>query len=440
MRHAFIIAKMTTVMIARRGTLFGAVLAIVALSTLVFNVARSDGELIAELEIRLNYSYAVTYSILSLIVISIACFTVRSQIDAKNIHMVSSYPIKRRWILMGQALGVIFISFILEVALLMSLTANSWYFSKAYSPEEQSLAQKNFLETRREVLPEYKSRREITLAYADVQGIDAEKLDGTEWNLLFQDALREEQLVETGKKRTWKFDLAEDVSNTADLRVSYKFQQANRRQKVKGTFELTSKEFSTYFKQQIEADQYEYNEFTIPANYIPPDGVFTLTFTNLSSQSTVVTRSGLKCSYQKGSFGANAVKVVMAQMIHLSVTAIVGLCAGVGLTFSVATFMVMMLFFMSIAEGVVQVMLEDFGFAAVITMWDKFIVGLMKSAMWVTKGLQPPSIVSDVSQGLDISWEYLLLTWLPATLFYGLVAAFIGIRILENKELDKIQT
>ncbi|MCM8533176.1 MAG: hypothetical protein NE330_18555, partial [Lentisphaeraceae bacterium] len=290
------------------------------------------------------------------------------------------------------------------------------------------------------VRPSYKSRRDITLAYAEVQGIDVEKLDGTEWNLLFQEALREEQLVATGKKRTWKFNLEEDISKTTDLTVSYKFQQANKRQKVKGVFELSSKEFSTYFKQEIEADQYEYNEFVIPADFIPPDGAFTLTFTNLSSQSTVVTRSGLKCSYLKGSFWANASKVVFAQMIHLSVTAIVGLCAGVGLTFSVATFMVMMLFFMSIAEGVVQVMLEDFGFAAVITVWDQFIVGLMKAAMWVTKGLQPPSIVSNVSQGLDISWEYLLMTWFPATLFYGLVAAFIGVRILENKELDKIQT
>ena len=440
MRHAYIIAKMTTVMIARRGTLFGAILAIVALSTLVFNVARSDGELLAELEIRINYSYAVTYSVLSLIIISIACFTIRSQIDAKNMHMVSSYPIKRRWILFGQALGVIFIAFILEIVLLSSLAANSWYFSKAYSVEEQELAQKNFFETRREVMPEYKSRREITLAYAEAEGIDAEKLDGTEWNLLFQEALREEQLVSTGKKRTWKFDLTEDISKTADLRVVYKFQQANKRQKVKGTFELSSKEYSTYFKQEIEADQYESNEFVIPSEFVPPDGIFTLTFTNLSSQSTVVTRSGLKCSYQKGSFVSNAFKVVFAQMVHLSVTAIVGLCAGVGLTFSVATFMVMMLFFMSIAEGVVQVMLEDFGFAAVITMWDQFIVGLMKAAMWVTKGLQPPSIVSDVSQGLDISWAYLMMSWFPATLFYGLVAAFIGVRILENKELDKIQT
>jgi hypothetical protein len=440
MKQALIIAKMTLLMTYRKGTLLGISLVVALLSTLVFNVARSDGQIINELEIRLAYSYGMSYSVLSLIIISLACFTMRSQLDAKNIHMLTSYPISRKWILIGQALGLVGVALFVEFVLFATLAGNVWFFTKDSSVEQKTLVEEKFFKTRREVLPAYKSRRDIAIEYGEELEIDIPALNGEQWNELFERALRAEQLISPGKSKKWSFELNEGLREASGLDVVYRFQQADRRQKIKGLFELKSEAYSIYYQKEIIADQYADESFSIPSEYIPPDGKFSLVFTNQSGLATIITRTGMKCSYQKGTFYGNILKAGMSQIFHLTVTILVGLCAGAGLTFSVATFFVMMLYFMSIAEGIVRVVIEDYGFAATITFWDKAAMSIMNLSMWLTKGLQPPEVISMMSSGIDIQWQYLYGEWLPATLFYGVVALFIGARIIESKELDKIQS
>ena len=162
-------------------------------------------------------------------------------------------------------------------------------------------------------------------------------------------------------------------------------------------------------------------------------------FTNTGKYSTVLTRSGLFFKYQKGTIWGSAFKCFLTQGFHLSVTVLVGLCAGVGLTFAVATFMVIMLFIISSSQGLFVLVMEDFGFAAALSVGDKIIIAVLGSAMWLTKGLQPPGIISNVSSGLTLEWSYIISNWLPATLFYGIVAYFLGVWMISKKELDKVQ-
>ena len=83
--------------------------------------------------------------------------------------------------------------------------------------------------------------------------------------------------------------------------------------------------------------------------------------------------------------------------------------------------------------------IEELRFSAVVEFWDNFIVNLLKATLWVTKGLQPPEVISKICNGIYIESSYLLIDWLPATLLYGGIALIIAVRIFENKELEKIQ-
>ena len=440
MKKALTIAKMTLLINLRKGTLWAIALIVSLFSTAAFYMAKSDGDLVNELEIRISYSYGVTYSILSLMIIALACFTVRSQLDAKNLHMVTSMPLERKWIFAGQALALVVISFLAELVLVGTVFTNCWFFSKGYDEDQRQLAEEKYFNTKREVKPFYLSKRQVALDYAKKEGIEVVGLGGTEWYNLYHDALREETLIGPTGTRVWKFDLNEIPLDGEKVSLLYKFQRGDKRASIKGYFELTSPGYNVYFKKEIEAHQYAKGVVEIPLEYIPDNGSFEIKFTNTGSTSVVVGRSGLIFSYRKGSLMENINKCFLSQTFHLSVSALVGLCAGIGLTFSVSSFMVIMLYLISTGHPVFQSVMSDYEFTANPTFMDGVINNIMAVAIWMTKGLQSPDLVGNLSAGLNVGWDYLLQSWFPAVAVYGVLAFILGSIMLTAKELDKIQT
>lgn len=440
MRKALTITKMTLLINLRKGTLWAIALVVALFSTAAFYLAKSDGDLANELEIRITYSYGVTYSILSLMIIALACFTVRSQLDAKNLHMVTSMPLERKWIFTGQAVALIIISLIAELVLLITVFANSWFFSKGYSQPERQVVFEKYFNTRREVKPFYLSKRQVALDYAKEQEIDVADLDPIAWYNLYHDALRKETLISPGSSREWKFDLNDVPYEGETVNLIYKFQRGSKRDAVKGFFELSSPGYNVYFKQEIEAQQYAQGKVELPIEYIPDNGYFEIKFTNTGSNSVVVGRSGLIFAYKKGTLWENINKCFLSQTFHLTVSSLVGLCAGIGLTFSVSTFMVIMLYLISTGHPVFQLVMKDYEFTANPTFMDGVINNIMSVAIWLTKGLRSPDLAGSISSGLNIGWDYLLQSWFPAVAVYGILAFILGSLMLTNKELDKIQT
>jgi len=440
MRKALTITKMTLLINLRKGTLWAIAFIVAVFSSVAFYMAKSDGSLVNELEIRISYSYGITYSILSLMIIALACFTVRSQIDAKNLHLVTSMPLERKWIFAGQAFALIIIAFIAEIILLGTIFTNSWFFSKGYEEAERQVAYDRYFNTRREVRPYYIKKRQVALNYAKEQGIDLTELDGHEWFYFYHDALRQETLIEAGKNKIWQFDLNDVPYEGETVQLIYKFQKGNKRDPIQGFFELTAPGYNIYFKKSIQAHQYVEDVIEIPINFIPDNGRFEVKFTNTGKNSVVVNRSGLIFSYQKGSLWENINKCFLSQTLHLSVSSLVGLCAGIGLTFSVASFMVIMLYLIATGHPVFQLVMVDYEFTIAPTFMDGVIHNIMSVAIWLTKGLKAPELVSNISSGLNIGWDYLITSWMPAVLVYGLIASALGSFMLTRKELDKVQT
>ncbi len=140
MKNALVVMKMTLRILLRKGTIYGVFVLICALATLIFYLGRGDGTLVNELEMRISYSYSLTYGVLSLLVIAMSCFTVRSQIDAKNVHLMTSMPLERKWIFTGQAFALIIVALLAELVLLSTIFVNGMFYSKDFSEDEQKLA------------------------------------------------------------------------------------------------------------------------------------------------------------------------------------------------------------------------------------------------------------------------------------------------------------
>lgn len=439
MSHALIIMRLTLRLILRKGTLWAMLAIIVGLSTMIFYMARSDGSLAKELEIRLSYSYSMTYNLLTFMIIALSCFTIRYQIDAKNIHLMTSMPVQRKWIVLGQALALVTLAFCCQLVLLGSLLLNSWFFSSGYKADELSSAKEKYFNLKKEVLPQLKSRKQLTLEYAKRNEVVLDGIKPEDWDALLQSALREEQLIGKGQAREWKFDLGEQPQKGKTVSLTYRFQKAKKRSPVEGTFEMIAAGESLYYRQQIKAHQYSIGAIAIPIDQIPVNGRFSIKFTNTGDTSVILSRSGLKCRFEKGDFTQNLIKTVLLQTGHLGVVALVGLFAGIGLTFSVASFMVIMLYLLSAGQGLFVLVVEDMKLWPDLSFLDKLIIHIMEVGMWLTKGMSPPE-VSVFCAGKNIEWSYFLGTWLPLTLFYGLLVFSLASWSLSRKELDKIQT
>jgi len=122
------------------------------------------------------------------------------------------------------------------------------------------------------------------------------------------------------------------------------------------------------------------------------------------------------------------------------VVAAIGLMAGVAFTFPVASFIVMVMFMLSVgADLFKQVVRETQLEGSEMDALDQVVVWITSFGIWLTKGMQPPAVVERFATGVSIPLDSLLVQWVPGLVVYGLLAGGIGVVALKRKELSKLQ-
>ena len=356
MRNIVTIARLTLLLNIRKGTLWGILLLIIGTSTFIFLVSIGDNILVNELQLRIQYSYALTYSLLTLIVISLACYTVRSQIDHRQIHMLTSFPISRREIWLGKWLGLISVSILAEIALFLSLAVCSLLFCQSFSQEQVASAKRFFGTINYESAPVQISAKKLTdkrirqliaerkLTHADVDDDTRRKV--------FDQIRKAQQLIPRKGEKAWEFDLKKKPIYGEYIKLKYKFYTESRRKSIQGNWRISAPGRVESFAADFDVFPYTFNTIRIPLTQIPDSGKFNVTLKSHHESDLIVNKKiGIKIYYEDGSFIQNIAKAFVLQIIHLSVTASVGLTAGVAFTFSVATFLSIVLYFLSISSG-----------------------------------------------------------------------------------------
>jgi len=133
------VARLSFKLLLRQGSLKGLPLIIIALCAFTFFSASNDsGILIDELKLKTLYSFSISYTFLSVAVIALTCFTIRRQIDSRNIYQLCSLPLSRFNIWLGQALALFTASLLLLVCLYATLLSSIYIFQKSFSLEERN--------------------------------------------------------------------------------------------------------------------------------------------------------------------------------------------------------------------------------------------------------------------------------------------------------------
>lgn len=445
MHNILAILKLTLLLSLRKGTFWGILVLISGISSLIFLVSSGDNILVNELKLRLQYSYAITYSLLTLVIISISCFSMRSELDGRQIHMLTSYPVSRKEIWIGKWLGIVSIAFVSELILFSSLALCCFFYSQTFPKEEIQNAGEYFQIIKFESRPVQKSFKELT--NERIKTLIAEKkmkftdVDATVRDTIFSQLLREEQLVPPNGKKTWKFNLGQRPIYGDTIDLKFKFYAESKRKPIQGTWMIHAPGKVEAHETDFEVFPFTANTVSIPVSQIPDSGKFEVTLKGKNQRDIIVSKnSGLRIYYEDGSLQKNLLKALVFQLTHLGVTAAVGLTAGVALTFAVAAFISIVLYIMSVSSGIFEVIVQGMTNSYHLELADQIAIYVINSGLWLTKGLQPPAIIASLSSGISIPTNDLLLTWLPAVTIYGCVAAFLGIYLLTRKELDKILT
>ena len=443
MKNILILAKLTIHLAFKKGLLWGLPVLIAAILSFVFLFSTGDNILINELQLRIQYSYSITYSILTLIIISISCFTIRSQIDDRQIHMLTAFPVSRQQIWIGKWLGLFILANILQFILILGLFICSIFFCRTFPAEEITVAKTHFERVKHEEFPVRTSFATLTKNrishLIELGQLDPKKIDDGIRKNVFDQVRRDELQISPYGEKTWEFDIGNKPDYGEYIEVKFKFYAEHRRRSVPGSWVLTDHNGNQLFLADFEAYPYAINSIKIPIKIIPDTGEFLLVFKSRNPSNLIFgTKSGLRLYYDEGKLVSNVLKAYVTQAMHLGITIGVGLTAGVAFTFPVASFFSIVLYFLSVSSGFFTQIVQDLGFEYHISIIDKLSVTIIQFGMWLAKGLQPPVIISHLSSGITIPLNDLLISWLPAILMYGFFTTVLGISLLSKKELDKI--
>ena len=278
MRQLLAIASLTFRLPFRRAGGYLLLLTTVATSVLTFMVCRSDGKLVNELMLRSRYGLYVGVTTLSLIVLFMACTSLRGDLEARRLHLLTSYPVPRAMIFMGKWLGLYAFSFLGLLLVCGSiLTCAVWLWRAEPDPAIRQAAKTEVLTVRREVLPDLnylrlRLRREVDEEITAMReakqyptGID----EGQLRTVLYQQAYRHWQVLTPDGTMTWLFDLGEQPPPDERLTVTYRYYATDKVQAARLRWGVGMQGQREHQIAHTETVPFATGEFTVSASLVP---------------------------------------------------------------------------------------------------------------------------------------------------------------------------
>ncbi|MCJ8330423.1 MAG: hypothetical protein HRT89_02860 [Lentisphaeria bacterium] len=440
------------------------------LLSFIFYVCRADGNFLNEIEIRSNFSLYISISLLSLSLLWYSCLSMRGDIEAKRLHILTSYPMNRFRIFAGKWMGLFIYAMLGFVILLITLSVNVAIFNARWDGKDKASLTDAFRHVK-PYIPSAEQQASTALHELKIKNPEIrfdEKLKLKEFERMI---LRRQQLVAKGTERRWAFTTAEKaLKNSPQVFIRYRY-YSGKKEGVLGTWSIAEKRgdgrYYNVFTTQAKAGPNKTWELEFPPEIFPESGNFSITYKGDHSGDLIFYKdSGLNLFYKDSHVLNNLFLLALVFAAHFAVVISTGLTIAVAFTLSVASFMSTVLYAMSMSSEFFRRALAEIndGSEKMIPFADK----LIQFGIFITTGMEQPNVISSLSRRVLISSDNLGLNltrdigntlakpisvfsesaYLSVTTsslgivigytFYFILLTMLGVFLLKRKELDRI--
>lgn len=395
-----------------------------------FFVLASNPDLSEDLRYRTLYSYSTAYSLLNLIALFLACFVTRTQIDAKNIHALSSFPLSRLKIFFGEFLALFILLASVNFLIVIAQYASSSFY-EAKSSEELST------KTQKRIKPDLPTVEDLTKKQLKKANIAWESLSEEDF-LAYQDQVRRAfQRIKKGEARYWNFNpivLPKDLEQ--GLKLSFTFNGRSRSGKVKGKILI---KYSDEVKEvPFEAIPLRETVVELSKDIFKNDEKFKIGIMHENSSELIVSyNKSISLFYEDSTHFVNGIKSYFLQLCHLSILVLIGMWAGTAFSFTVAGLLSLIIYLLSFGDFFTDSL--QYINPEKMSQLEIYSFYLLEYLVMATKGIQAPDVITDFAARVSLDMDVYLSSLIPSYFMCFVIFSLIGGTLLKRKELDKIQ-
>ncbi len=464
------VASLTLFLLFRRGSAFMLLGLSALVAIFIFWVSRADGQLSHELQLRSRYALHFSTALFGVGLLWTACMSMRGDIESKRMHLLTSYPVTRRAIYLGKwlGLGIYGAAGLLTLMVVVGLCNQVMIWQWPASEEKAALRESSWRAFAR-VTPERRDLESMIDERSDElvsQGrLQEESVDAEVRERLRMQLLYDLHLLKTDGQKRWEFEFGPTPRYGEGITVRYRYLSSTRREENQLTWRVMAPRASQPFEMTGSSYSFADNQFVIPWESIPEDGTFALQVSGTGNPELVFYRTdGVALYYASSHFANNALKFWLVMSCHYAAIVAVGLSIGVAFTASVASFVAVVIYLLSLASGFFQGFLRDLREDAHAGALEQLGAVSVQLGTFFTTGLEPPTAIYLLTEQLEIGLANIgmsMTVWFGGLLLapvnlvtgggaateiqlilgflvYVLIAAGIGISLVTSKELDRV--
>ena len=441
MKQILAITKLNLKLLWRHKIVHTMLILIPAVCLGAFFILSPDKDVVKDVQFRLLYGYTAAYSVLTLMAIFIGVYVTRSQLDAKNIHFVTSFPVSRLKIFIGQFLSNCILLFTTLLVLLITVFISySSYISKFESQldEEQRAS---LWKSRFEVKAIPPDLDALTKERLKKHNVKIEKINSQDWQLYLEFTRREEQRIRKDQKKIWSFpaiDLTKINSDKIDLYI--KLNGRSSEEFVTAKIRVFDPQSENYIEKKkeliVKLPTYKLHKISLDKSLIPNNKSFKIEFIHQNKFELLVSnQSGIKFLFQDSSFMVNLFKTFASQLLHLPVLSALGMTAGICFSFSVAGLISMVTYLFSFADFFSKTL--AYVDPDKLSKFEVISAIVLRYGIKITEGIQGAKSIDYLSQGISISFEA---SWFLSLIMNFVIFLVLSVYFFSKKELDKVQS
>ncbi|MFA5864672.1 MAG: ABC transporter permease [Phycisphaerae bacterium] len=473
MRKVWAIVRLTIAESIRTRVAIAFVLLLAGVMVLLISTASGDGTVAGKIQMFMSYSMGLTYFLLALLVIFLACRTLDQDIQSQRIDSLASKPLARWQLLLGRWLGIVLLALFLFILSMGTTYTMVRLYARSAKEKTQDkfkidnqilVARRGFMPP----LPDVSGQVEKRIAELKAQGNMPQNRGYTDVQKMIGDELiRQTRTVNPRQQGIWVFKgLPKPQQGEVVLTLRYKYEpsitttrdkESNLRgDTIYGQWIIGRREAkNVYITSPMEKPYRTLQELNIPINAIDPDGSLTIAFINGDPREVAVhfpPQDGIEILVHEGTFEPNFIRtaiIIFSAIVFLTTLA---LACGTFLSFPIASLVALSAFFVGIGGNFLYEAMGKFGDETVLNTFVRVIGGLLSGkdvlnncerlisliSLQIIPVLDASVFTSKLIDGRIIDWNDVAGQFGNLVILKAGVLAIFAIFVFSRRELGKI--